>query len=168
MYEPKSRRRCRRACAAARAQVPAPRDRRPRPQDGLQIDALEHGIEPELVGERIARLRLEKEQAEAALGDLVPDGVEPDADELIATLSRVPDLSQALRDAPIALKRQVFEAFCLEVRYDKVERRIEISATVAEAVAKAFENAKDLPEEVSSVTTRDIAGAGFEPATFGL
>ena len=40
------------------------------------------------------------------------------------------------------LKRQVFEAFCLEVRYDKVERRIEISATVAEAVAKAFENAK--------------------------
>ena len=80
----------------------------------------------------------------------------------------MPDLTTALRDAPPALKRQVFEAFCLEVRYDKVERRIEISATVSEAVAKAFENAKDLPEEVSSVTTRDIAGAGFEPATFGL
>jgi hypothetical protein len=29
-------------------------------------------------------------------------------------------------------------------------------------------NAKDLPEEVSRVTLRDIAGAGFEPATFGL
>ncbi len=56
----------------------------------------------------------------------------------------------------------------LEIRCDKVERRIEISATVSEAVAQAFENAKDLPEEVSSVTTRDIAGAGFEPATFGL
>ena len=52
--------------------------------------------------------------------------------------------------------------------YDKLNRRIEISATVSEAVAEAFENAKDLPEEVSSVTTRDIAGAGFEPATFGL
>ena len=52
---------------------------------------------------------------------------------------------------------------CLEVRYDKVERRIEISATVSEAVAKAFENAKDLPEEVSSVTTRDIAGARYVP-----
>jgi len=130
---------------------------------GLQIDALEQGIEPELVGERIAQLRLEKEQAEAALADLVPSGVEPDADELIATLSRVPDLGQALRDAPTALKRQVFEAFCLEVRYDKVERRIELSATVAEAVAKAFENAKDLPEEVSSVTTRDIAGARYVP-----
>ncbi len=135
---------------------------------GLQIDALEQGIEPELIGERIARLRLDKEQAEVALRDLASDTVEPDAEELIAALFRMPDLSQALHDAPRGLKRQVFEAFCLEVRCDKVERRIEISATVSEAVAKAFENAKDLPEEVSSVTTRDIAGAGFEPATFGL
>ncbi len=68
-----------------------------------------------------------------------------------------------MRAAPPALKRQVFEAFCLEIRYDRVERRIEISATVSEAVAKAFENAKDLPEEVSSVTTRDIAGARYVP-----
>ena len=50
----------------------------------------------------------------------------------------------------------------------KVDLRIEISATVSEAVASAFENAKDLPQEVSRVTPRDIAGAGFEPATFGL
>jgi hypothetical protein len=74
---------------------------------GLQIDALEQGIEPELVGARIAQLRLEKEQAEAALRDLAPDSVEPDADELIATLLRLPDLSHALRDAPMGLKRQV-------------------------------------------------------------
>ena len=59
--------------------------------------------------------------------------------------------------------KSVLEAFCLEVRYDKVDRRIEISATVSEAVAKAFENAKDLPEEVSSVATRDIAGARYVP-----
>jgi hypothetical protein len=64
----------------------------------------------------------------------------------------------------MGLKRQVFEAFCLEVRYDKAERRIEISATAAEAVAKAFENA---PEEVSSVTTRDIAGARYVPPSDG-
>ena len=38
----------------------------------------------------------------------------------------------------------------------------------SEAVAQAFENTKDLPQEVSRVTLRDIAGAGFEPATFGL
>jgi hypothetical protein len=50
----------------------------------------------------------------------------------------------------------------------KASKTIEISATVAEAVAMAFENAKDLQKEVPCVTTNDIAGAGFEPATFGL
>jgi hypothetical protein len=54
------------------------------------------------------------------------------------------------------------------VLYDKLEKRIEISATVSETVAEAFTNAKDLPEEVHRVAQRDIAGAGFEPATFGL
>ena len=43
-----------------------------------------------------------------------------------------------------------------------------VSATITEAIADALENAKDLPQEVSSVAQRDIAGAGFEPATFGL
>ena len=97
-------------------------------------------------------------------------GVDQDADpdELSEVLSRLPDLSEAQRQAPDALKRQVFETFWLEVRYDKIERRVEISATVSEAVAQAFENTKDLPQEVSRVTLRDIAGAGFEPATFGL
>jgi len=64
--------------------------------------------------------------------------------------------------------RQILEAFGVRIAYDKVERRIEISATISEAVAKALEKAEDLPEEVSSVARRDIAGAGFEPATFGL
>jgi hypothetical protein len=63
---------------------------------------------------------------------------------------------------------QVFEAFCLQITYDKPNRRIEISATIAEAIADALETAGDLPGEVSSVAQRDIAGAGFEPATFGL
>ena len=83
-------------------------------------------------------------------------------------LARLPDLSQALHRAPAELKRQVFDAFQLTITYDKVEHRIEISATITEGIAQVLENAKDLPEEVSSVTHRDIAGAGFEPATFGL
>ena len=62
----------------------------------------------------------------------------------------------------------MFEAFCLQITYDKINRRIEISATITEAIADALENARDLPKEVSSVAQRDIAGAGFEPATFGL
>jgi hypothetical protein len=85
-----------------------------------------------------------------------------------ALLARLPDLGDALRHAPKELKRQVFEAFCLQITYDKINRRIEISATITEAIADALENARDLPKEVSSVAQRDIAGAGFEPATFGL
>ncbi len=80
----------------------------------------------------------------------------------------MPDLTQALRDASPAIKRQVFSAFDIQIAYDKVERRVEVSATVSAAVADAFENAKALQAEGSSVVVRDIAGAGFEPATSGL
>jgi hypothetical protein len=73
----------------------------------------------------------------------------------------MPDLSKELRKAPLELKRQVFEAFDLKVLYDKLEKRIEISATVSEAVAEAFTNAKDLPKEVHRVAQRDIAGARY-------
>jgi hypothetical protein len=52
----------------------------------------------------------------------------------------------------------VFEAFGVEVRFDKAERRIEITATVSEAVADAFQNAKDLQKEVPCVATNGIAG----------
>jgi len=47
-------------------------------------------------------------------------------------------------------------------------RVLPLSATVSEAVAGAFEKQKALPKEGSLVVVRDIAGAGFEPATFGL
>lgn len=45
----------------------------------------------------------------------------------------MPDLSKALREAPTAVKRQTFQAFDLQIAYDKAERRVEISATVSEA-----------------------------------
>ena len=114
-------------------------------------------------------MQKEKEEAEIDLRGLSPTAADSDAHEdPAALLARIPDLSQALRQAPPQLKRQVFEAFGLRVAYDKLERRIEISATISEAVAEALHNAEDLPQEVSRVSQRDIAGAGFEPATFGL
>ena len=64
-------------------------------------------------------------------------------------------------EASPEVQRQVFEAFDLQIAYDKVGRRIEISATVSEAVADAFENAKALQKEGSAVVVRDIAGARF-------
>jgi len=135
---------------------------------GLQLNASEKGIEPELVGQRIARLRHEKEDVEARLRVLPTASPSDDGEQLEAALERIPDLSEALQAAPTQLKRQVFDAFELRITYDKQRRRIEISATISDAVAQTLQNAEDLPQEVIDVTRRDIAGAGFEPATFGL
>jgi hypothetical protein len=49
-------------------------------------------------------------------------------------LARMPDLTERLREASPEVQRQVFEAFELQILYDKAERRIEISATVSEAM----------------------------------
>jgi hypothetical protein len=136
---------------------------------GLQIQALEQEIEPELIGQRIAALREAKEAAEIDLRALTPpaiDSAPPEAPE--ALLARLPDLTQALHDAPPQIKRQVFDAFGLKITYDKTSRRIEISATISHAIADALHNAKDLPTEVPSVEPTDIAGAGFEPAAFAM
>ena len=48
-----------------------------------------------------------------------------------------------------------------QMAYDKAERRVELTATVSEAVADAFENAKALRMEGSSVVPTDIAGARY-------
>jgi hypothetical protein len=125
-------------------------------------------IEPELVSERIGELRGEKQALEEALSEIGAQREEAEGDELAEQLARVPDLTKALREASPEVQRQVFEAFELQVLYDKAERRIEISATVSEAVANAFEKPKALPKEGSLVVLTEVAGAGFEPATFGL
>lgn len=109
-----------------------------------QVQALEKGIEPELVSERIVELRGEKEALEDALGGIGAERQDAEDKELTQHLARIPDLGAALREAPVAIKRQVFESFDLQIAYDKAERRVELSATVSEAVADAFENAKAL------------------------
>jgi len=133
-----------------------------------QVTALERGIEPELVSERIAELRGEKEAIEDALADLGAEREEAEEDELTEQLERIPDLTEALREAPAAVRRQVFESFDLQIAYDKAEHRVELTATVSEAVADAFDNAKALQKEGLSVVATDIAGVGFEPTTSGL
>jgi hypothetical protein len=135
----------------------------------LQVQALEDGIEPELVASRITELRDQHAAMTAALTALGPAEVAEDDDEaLTARLARIPDLTQAFRRAPIDVKRQTLDAFDIQIAYDKAEGRIEISATISEAVAVALENEKALREEGLRVTTSEVAGAGFEPATFGL
>ena len=79
-------------------------------------------------------------------------------EELAAQLARLPDLGQALREAPAAVKRQVFESFELRIAYDRAERRVELTATVSEAVADAFGNAEALLVEGSGVVVRYDSG----------
>ncbi len=86
---------------------------------------------------------------------------ETEDEELIRQLDRLPDLTETLRTGSPQIKRQVFESFDLQIAYDKTEGRVEIRATVSEAVAEAFENAKALLAEGSSVTLTNIAGTRF-------
>jgi hypothetical protein len=60
------------------------------------------------------------------------------------------------------------EAFDLQITYDKIGRRIEISATVSVAVADAFGNTKALQKGGSTVVAREIAGSDSSlPTTLG-
>ena len=67
----------------------------------------------------------------------------------------MPDLTKVLGEAAPTVQRQVFEVFELQILYDKAERKVEISATVSEAVASAFEKQKALLKEGSLVVLRE-------------
>ena len=127
----------------------------------------EDGIDAELVSARIAELRAEADYQQA-LSNIGPDQTADEDDYLTKQLARIPDLTEALRDAPPEIKRQTFDAFDLRIDFDKAAGRIEISATASQAVTDAFEKTKALQSEGFEVTVSEIAGAGFEPATFGL
>ncbi len=113
--------------------------------------------------ERLGELRGEKEALEEALAGIGAERQDAEDEELAEQLARLPDLAEALREAPAEIKRQVFASFDLQISYDKAGHRVELTATVSEAVADAFENAKALQAEGSSVVVRDIAGARYVP-----
>jgi hypothetical protein len=78
-------------------------------------------------------------------------------------LDAVPDMRQALKDADPAELIEIFDAFDVTATYTKDTRQLELTATVAPQL---------IGEEATAAVGRsqvfDIAGAGFEPATFGL
>ena len=111
-------------------------------------------------------MKAQKATAQAALGALSTEAIEDEHDYLSERLSRLPDLSAQLRDATPEVKREVFQAFQLRVDFDTGAGRIGISAAVTEAVARTF--AETTTGTLPEVPVADIAGAGFEPATFGL
>ncbi len=70
------------------------------PKIKAQVTALERGIEPDLVSERIAELRGEKRALEDGRAELGAGAQEREDEELSAQLARIPDLAEALRRGP--------------------------------------------------------------------
>jgi site-specific DNA recombinase len=137
-----------------------------------QVRLVETGVQPDVVKTRIDELQAEQRAAREALDAIGADQIEAEDDCLAERLAQIPDLTEQLRDATPAVRRQILQAFELRIEWDKARGSVNISATVTEAVAGAFEDTKALHSEGlvtnGSVPVSDIAGAGFEPATFGL
>ncbi len=87
-----------RAPATASSPAPGFANRSPRSTAGSrrQVQALEDGVEPELVSERIAELRADKEALEETLAEVGPEREEAEDEELAEQLEKLPDLSKAL------------------------------------------------------------------------
>ena len=148
------------------AAAPRERGRRYRPPDRPADRGARTGIEPQLVAKRIEKLRRAKEAAEIELRALSPAPADSGPEDATALLARIPDL-HALHHAPPSSSARSSRPSASRSPTTS-SPRIEISATVTEADRRRPREREDLPEEVSSVAQRDIAGAGFEPATFGL
>ncbi len=132
-----------------------------------QLAAIESGIDPALVGERIRALKNERQQTQTALAQLDLQQREHtgiDLDEACAVLDALPDLSKPLAKADPELRRSVYEAFQFAIELDRNKPEIRLKALVS----SAFSTTKDLHDLADKVTNGVIAGAGFEPATFGL
>jgi hypothetical protein len=85
-------------------------------------------------------------------------------DEVSITAVALPDLAKPLAHADPELRRQVYEAFQFAVELDRNKPEVRLKARLS----SAFSTASDLDDFASMVANKAIAGAGFEPATFGL
>ena len=99
------------------------------------IDALENGLDSSEVLERLTKLQNAKEKVETELRALAPPPADPDPLAATALLARIPDLTDALRRATPVVKRQLFEAFGLQITFDKGQPHVHISASITEQLA---------------------------------
>jgi site-specific DNA recombinase len=127
-----------------------------------QVAAIEAGVDPAVVSERIGSLKAKRLEAEDLLGqlDTIPPGIAGPEDSL-AILEGLPNLGKSLASADPKLRRAVFDAFRFRMEIDRNAGEIKLKALVS----SAFSEVQDLD---GLVTHKAIAGAGFEPATFGL
>lgn len=110
------------------------------------------GVASEIVSERIKELQETRDTLDTTLRDPGESTGDREVEELIRRLETLPDLTKSLRNATREVKRQVYQAFDLQTTFDKREGRVEISATVAEEVAKALKDSEELPATNQLVT----------------
>ncbi len=129
----------------------------------LQVQAIEAGVEPALVNARIQQLKHEQRDLQRALTNSERSAAshpQTTLDTGCEILDQLPILHDELTNADPEVRRRVFDAFQLAVEIDRNEPHIRLKALISNAFAG--NNLQDL------VTNGSIAGAGFEPATFGL
>jgi hypothetical protein len=90
---------------------------------------------------------------------------EPRREDIEAILTEVPDLREVLAQAEGEELVELLDAFDVQVTYDKPNRTLEVSALLSSDFVSS-PDAKRPPNGRSQDSS--IAGAGFEPATFGL
>jgi site-specific DNA recombinase len=120
-----------------------------------------------LASERIMELSTRKAAVTDALETLKekrPAGHHPD--EIVAMLDAVPDLRKTIATATEEELAEIFRAFDVEITYDKNLQVLNLAATITPELLPDPANENDRPGRRSQ--DNDIAGAGFEPATFGL
>ncbi len=119
-----------------------------------------------LAKQRITELSARRDAATQAIADLEatrPLGARPE--EIKTMLAAVPDLRSELERYQPAELAELLDAFDVTATYDKPNQRLELAATVTPELVTTLET-KRPPEGRSRNCV--IAGAGFEPATFGL
>jgi DNA invertase Pin-like site-specific DNA recombinase len=138
----------------------------------VQTLRLEEQEDPEhpivaLASERIVELSTRKAAVTDAIEALKatrPAGYHPD--EIVAMLDAVPDLRETLANATPEKLAEIFGAFDVTITFDKANQFLDLGATIMPQLLPAHLHESDRPEEPSGMF--EVAGAGFEPATFGL
>jgi site-specific DNA recombinase len=129
----------------------------------LQVRAIEDGVEPALVTARIEALKHEQHDLQRALTASersTANRPHTNLDTTCEILDQLPLLDNEFAEADPEVRRQVLDAFKFSLEVDRNKPEIRMSALVSSAL-----KADNLQELVANGS---IAGAGFEPATFGL
>lgn len=131
-----------------------------------QLAAIEAGVDPAVVGERIRALKAEREEAQAELAQLEDtrrDSTAVDPEDAAAILDALPDLGKALASADPELRRAVFDAFRLSVEIDRNASELRIKALVSSAFGEASDLAKFGDAGNLALSDKAIPLRGFEP-----